>query len=336
MSHARGWASMTLATIIVLTGCAKDVTAPATTDIDYPFESGCNGSGIQLRTVAPLGRVGSLTGEVSLSVMPPGVPQQLQQVVVYGAPVQRAERGGYGSAGSYGDVTTVFTYDRSILDECYLGQGRSAVAVGEVSDDTLGVPIEAPDGISQEDWDRVTPRVKRQLREAAYYLADYWVPNDIPGIGLVTREARRALIYAALAKGFNLSQEQAPDRRQATLNFVAQRRGGSRDLSNSESLRLDAFLLGCATAGQFRQLNSWNADQAETWASRVVAGWAGDQTQSGDMRYLEPRLSLLGALGAAAGREGTSCAQAAENHFSQVSNDLFDASQGGRGGGTEF
>ena len=335
MSHARNGASMTLATIIALSGCAKDVTAP-TNSINDPFGSGCNGNGFQLRTAAPLGRIGSRAGDVSLSVMPPtGTPQQLQQVIVYGAPVQRPYRG-YGDITSYGGVTTTFTYDRNMLDECSFGDGRTGVPVGEVADDTLDVPIEAPDGISQEDWDRVTPRVKRQLREAAWYLAEFWVPNDIPGIGLLTREARRGLIYAALAKGFNLSQELAPDRRRATIEFVARSRNGDRSMSSSESLRLDAFLLGCATAGQFRNLNSWNADQAENWASRVIAGWAADQTQSGDMRYLEPRLSMLGALGAAAGREGTACSQAAENHFMQVRNDLFDAPQGGGRDDTQF
>ena len=71
---------MTLATIIALSGCAKDVTAP-TNSINDPFGSGCNGNGFQLRTAAPLGRIGSRGGDVSLSVMPPtGTPQQLQQV----------------------------------------------------------------------------------------------------------------------------------------------------------------------------------------------------------------------------------------------------------------
>ena len=335
MSHARNGASMTLATIIALSGCAKDVTAP-TNSINDPFGSGCNGNGFQLRTAAPLGRIGSRGGDVSLSVMPPtGTPHQLQQVIVYGAPVQRPYRG-YGDITSYGGVTTTFTYDRNMLDECSFGDGRTFVPVGEVPGDTLDVPIEAPDGISQEDWDRVTPRVKRQLREAAWYLAEFWVPNDIPGIGLLTRELRRGLIYAALAKGFNQSQEQAPDRRRATIDFVARSRSGDRYMSSSESLRLDAFLLGCSTASQFRNLNSWNPDQAESWASRVIAGWAADQTDSGNLRYLEPRLSMLGALGAAAGREGTSCSQAAENHFMQVRNDLFDAPQGGGRDDTQF
>ena len=335
MSHARSGASMTLATIIALSGCAKDVTAP-TNSINDPFGSGCNGNGFQLRTVAPTGRIGSRTGEVSLSVMPPtGTPQQLQQVIVYGTPVQRPYRG-YGDITSYGGVTTTFTYDRNLLDECSFGDGRTGVPVGEVADDTLDVPIEAPDGISQEDWDRVTPRVKRQLREAAWYLAEFWVPNDIPGIGLLTREARRGLIYAALAKGFNQSQEQAPDRRRATVDFEAQNRRSTRGLSQTETLRLDAFLLGCSTASQFRNLNSWNADQAESWASRVVSGWAADQTEPGNLRYLEPRLSLLGALGAAAGREGSSCSQAAVNHFQQVTNDLYDPSQGSGDNGTQF
>jgi hypothetical protein len=332
MSHARGWASMTLATILTLSGCATDATAPPKPDYDY--DPTCFGNGTNVRAAAPLGAISRGTGDLSLSVRPPGTPHQLEQVIVYGSPVQRPYRG-YGDITTYGGTTTTYTYNRDELDQCSFGDGRTGIPVGAVVDDTLDVPIEAPDGIPEDIWTELTPRVKRQLLEAAYYLADYFLLNDFPEIGVFSREARRGWIFAVLVKGFRQSQETAPDRRRATLELVLESRQ-SRNLSFSELLRLDAFLLGCSTAAQFRNLNSWTAEQAESWASRVVAGWAADQTENGAIRYLEPHLSMLGALGAAAGREGNSCAQTAEHHFRQVRSDLFDPGSVGGGSGTEF
>ena len=335
MSHAQGWASMTLAAIITLGGCATDATAPATPNYGG-YDPTCFGNGTNVRVAVPAGAIGRGNSGLSLSTMPPGTTHQLEQVIVYGSPVQRPYRG-YGDITTYGGITTTYTYNRDELDPCAFGDGRTGVPVGAVVDDTLDAPIEKPEDFSDDEWNAIPPRVKRQLREAAWYLAEYWVPNDIPGIGLLSREVRRGLIFKALLNRFNESEAQTPDRRRATLSLVATTYGNSSLLSRHETLRLDAFLLGCATASQFRSLDSWNPEQAENWASRVVAAWAADQTEGGDMRYLEPRMSLLGALGAAAGREGSSCAQAAENHFRQVPNDLYDASRGGgNGSGTEF
>ena len=342
MSHARGWASMTLATTIALSGCARDVTAPPRADIgDNPFESECNMGGFQFRTAVPLGKDAPLAsvvphgGAVQFGYIP---PQHLQQVIVYGTPVQRPYRG-YGDPGSYGGITTTYTYDRDILDQCAFGAGTSFVPVGEVREDTLDVPIDPPDGIPEDVWRSIPPRVKKQLREAANYLADHWIPNDLPILGSEIREIRRGMIFAALAKGYFTSLDATPDRRRETIAFYNDRRQTDRGLTNNETLRLDAFLLGCSTAAQFRNLDSWNASTAEDWASRVVAGWAGDQTEDYALRYLEPQLSYLGALGAANGRIGNSCGQAAHEHFLSRPADLTDAPQnrgGGGGDGTQL
>ena len=98
-------------------------------------------------------------------------------------------------------------------------------------------------------------------------------------------------------------------------------------------MRVDALLMGCSTIQSFRELQSWNAQQAEDWASRVVAAWASDETQDAALRFLEPQLSRLGAIGAQIGRDGTSCAQGARYHFENRTRDLYDPSQDGSGGG---
>jgi len=308
-----------LVTTLGIAACTDASTAPKRGDVaaDYTerppiFNSGCNGNNAsQLRAFRATFR-----------------QPQLQRVIVYGSPVQRPYRG-YGDLDSYGGVTNTYVYDRDMLDECSFGTERTFAVVGPVADDTLDVPAEAPEGISQEIWDALTPRVKKQLREAAWYLADHWVPNDIPGIGLITLSARRALIFEALAQGYQRSQGRTPDRRRETVMWheASFRRGTA--LNGNESLRIDAILIGCSAALQFRELNSWLPSQAEAYASRVTAAWAADRTQGYANRYLESQLSHLGAIGAALGREGTTCGQAARYHFENRPSDLYDPTQPG-------
>jgi hypothetical protein len=321
MFYARAMSCFALAASIGLAACTDDPTSPVRESVaaDYEgrppiFNRGCNGDNAS-----------------QLSTTPPTVRQpQLERVIVYGSPVQRPYRG-FGDLESYGGVTQTFIYDRNMLDQCSFGTDNTFEVGGAVEDDTLDVPIEAPDGIEQEVWDALTPRVKKQLREAAWYLADHWVPNDIPGLGLITKEARRGLIFAVLARGYMTALERSADRRRETTLWHESSWRRGQPFTYSETLRLDALVLGCSTIIQFRELRSWNVEQAEEYASRVVAAWGADRTQNGANRYLETQLSNLGAIGAQMGRNGDTCAQAARYHFSNRPTDLYDPVQpGGR------
>ncbi len=293
------------------------------------FNSGCNGiGGSQLR-----GSLDGLRGKAARASAFGG-PQRLERVVVYGTPVQRPYRG-FGDPATYGGMTNVFIYDRNILEQCSFGDGIPYTVVGPVADDTLDV-ADAPEGIDEQLWQSISPRVRKQLRVAAWYLADHWIPNDIPGIGSVTLPARRALIFQALANGFRHAQSVAPDRRRESLAFGLTLRQTGYQFSTAELRRVDAFVLGCVTTQRFRELDSWNASQAQEYASRVVAGWAADETQSLGMYWLEPQLSRLGALGAELGREGNTCGQAARYHFEHHSNDLLDPQMGPGTGNPQF
>jgi hypothetical protein len=322
MNFSRIMHSLAAATTLGFAACTDAPTSvlPEPVSADYEgrppiFNTGCSGNNaFQLRA----------TRVLRATFRQP----QLQRVVVYGNPLPRLYRG-YGDSESYGGVTATYVYDRDQLDQCSFGAERTFAVDGAVGDDTLDVPAIAPDGIPQDLWDAMTPRVKKQLREAAWYLADHYIPNDIPGVGNVIRETRRGLIFAALARGYQASLDRTPDRRQETLAWVAMPMQGSRALTSSESLRLDALIIGCSTALQFRELNSWLPSQAEEWASRLAASWGADRTQGSADRYLETQLAHLGAIGAQMGREGTSCGQAARYHFENRPNDLFDPKQPG-------
>ena len=321
MSHARIWSAITMVMATTLIGCGEDPAnrIAGSAAADYKgrapmLDGGCNGvDGSQLK----ISSMGDL-------------PQRLEQVVVYGNPVSRSNRG-YGDLSSYGAVTNVFIYDRDALDQCSFGAENTFSMIGPVADDTLDAPIEAPDGIPQDIWNELTPRVKKQLREAAWYLAEHWIPNDLPGIGDVIRETRRGMIFAALAKGYFAAQDQRVDRRRATEMFERSNRGNARGLSENELLRVDALTLGCMTVQSFRALRSWNAQQAEEWASRVTSAWASDATQDYTRRYLEPQLARLAAIGAQMGREGDTCSEAARYHFENRTSELYDPSQGDGG-----
>lgn len=321
-----------LATACVLIGCAEQGTEGTERiagsmgvlpNRSSSFVSGCNGfDGSQLRASVP--GLGDMTVRSSSF----GRPPQLERVVVYGTPVQRPSRG-YGDLSTYGGMTNVFIYDRNILDQCTFGDGLPYTVVGPVADDTMDVISEPPEGVTQELWNSIPPRVRKQLRVAAWYLADHWIPNDIPGIGLLTLQARRGLIFQALANRFQEAESNAPDRRRETIMFMLPQRPSQFQLSDQELLRVDAFLIGCSMAQTFRGMESWTAGQAEEYAARVAAGWASDKTQSAGKYWMEPQLSRLGALGATLGREGNSCGQAARYHFENASRDLFDPSSGG-------
>jgi hypothetical protein len=322
MNLSRIMHSLAAATTLGFAACTDAPTSvlPEPVSADYEgrppiFNTGCSGNNaFQLRA----------TRVLRATFRQP----QLQRVVVYGNPLPRLYRG-YGDSESYGGVTATYVYDRDQLDQCSFGAERTFAVDGAVGDDTLDVPAIAPDGIPQDLWDAMTPRVKKQLREAAWYLADHYIPNDIPGVGNVIRETRRGLIFAALARGYQASLDRTPDRRQEALMWHQSTWRGNTALTSSESMRLDALILGCSTALQFRELRSWLPSQAEEWASRMAAAWAADRTQGHADRYLETQLSNLGALGAHMGREGISCGQAARYHFENRPNDLYDPKQPG-------
>lgn len=319
MSFTRTMRIIVVAVPVGLAACTSDSVSPVASEASADwqprppvFNAGCQGSNaFQLRARRVTFR-----------------QPQLQRVLVYGAPMQRPYRG-YGDSEMYGGVTQTFTYDRDMLDQCSFGTGQTFQVAGAVTDDTLDVPDTAPDGIAQDLWDAITPRVRKQLREAAWYLADHWVPNDLPGVGSVIRETRRGMIFSALAKGYVNSLQRTPDRRSETLAWHSTSwRNGAR-LSTPESLRLDALIIGCSTVLQFRELRSWLPSQAEEWASRLAAAWAADRTQGFADRYLESQLARLGAIGAQMGREGTTCGQAARYHFENRPTDLYDPAQPG-------
>lgn len=322
MSFARTMSYIAVAATCSLSACTDDTRSPLDPVVSADWEEwnprppafnqGCNGN-----------NASQLMAFRATFRQPP-----LQRVLVYGSPVQRPYRG-YGDSEMYGGVTQTFTYDRDMLDQCSFGTDKTFEVGGEVADDTLDVPIEAPDGIDQELWNSIPPRVKKQLREAAWYLADHWIPNDIPEVGNVIREVRRGMIFAVLARNYRTSVDQTPDRRRETLLWHEANHRNGRQLNSNELRRVDALLLGCATSMQFRTLNSWLPQTAEEYASRVTAGWAADQTQNGADRYLESQLAALGAIGAQMGREGTSCAQAARYHFQNRPTDLYDPVQPG-------
>jgi hypothetical protein len=324
MSFARTMSHVALATTLGLAACtdaAKDTLAPEVS-ADYDengnwiprppvFNQGCNGN-----------------NSMQLSARPATFRQpQLERVIVYGAPVQRPYRG-YGDSEMYAGITQTFTYNRDMLDQCSFGTQNTFQVGGPVEDDTLDAPEVAPEGVDQEVWNSLPPRVRKQLFEAASYLADHYITNDIPEIGSVARGIRTGLIFSALARGFNDSQAQLGDRRRETVMWH-ETRGTNRQLNERELQRIDALLLGCATSTRFRGLRSWLPSTAEEYAARVAAAWAADQTQYGADRYLETQLALLGAIGAQMGREGTSCAQAARYHFENRTKDLYDPTQPG-------
>lgn len=327
---------LALGTACALIGCSEQSTERIAGNVDDwnwrppVFNSGCNGfNGSQLRV--------SLDGLRGLAARASafGGPQRLERVVVYGTPVQRPSRG-YGDLATYGGMTNVFIYDRNILDQCTFGDGRPYTVVGPEADDTLDVISEPPEGVEQATWEAITPRVRKQLRVAAWYLADHWIPNDLPGIGLLTLQARRGLIFQSLANAYQHALSVAPDRRQETVMFMQSQRGSTYRFSDQELLRIDALLIGCATSQKFRAMDSWNASQAQDYASRVAAGWAADQTQSAGKYWMEPQLTRLGALGAELGREGNSCGQAARYHFENTTRDLFDSPSGGGNEDNQF
>jgi hypothetical protein len=328
MSHSRIWSALTLGLVSTLIACSEDPSRIAgSANADYEgrppsFNSGCNGvNGSELRGRTPLRPDVASMGDV---------PPRLEQVIVYGSPIQRPYRG-FGSLDSYGGTTQTYIYDRGILDQCSFGTGNTFEVVGPVEDDTLDVPIEAPEGIPQDLWNSLPPRVKKQLREAAWYLADHWIPNDMPELGGLIKEARRAFFFQALANGYNRAQELRADRRRETEMYAYYHDSRYRALSSTELMRADALILGCLTAMSFREHSSWSGQQAEDWASRVIAGWASDATQSYTLRYLEPQLSRLAALGAQFGREGDSCGAVARYHFENRPSELFDPPPGGGG-----
>ena len=321
MSYTRITSAFALAMVMSLPACTDDrssrLAGPVSPDWEYRppvFNSGCNGNNASQLRVSSMG----------------DTPQRLQQVIVYGTPVQRPYRG-YGAPEMYGAVTQTFIYDRDMLDQCSFGTDNTFNVVGPVADDTLDAPTAAPDGISQDDWNSLPPRVRKQLREAAWYLAEHWVPNDLPEVGGLIKEARRALIFRVLVNGYNRAMDLRADRRRETEMFAYNHDNRFRALTGSESMRADALIIGCLIAQSFRERVSWNGQQAEEWASRVTAGWASDATQAFTLRYLEPQLSRLAAIGAQLGREGDSCGSAARFHFESRPTELFDVPQGGGG-----
>ncbi|MBC7841831.1 MAG: hypothetical protein H7099_05950 [Gemmatimonadaceae bacterium] len=339
MSHTRirVAAAMILATSVVACGDDSTSRIAGATSPDYEgrppvFNAGCNGvNGSQLRVLSSGG---------STQLAPGGIvafgerPQRLEQVIVYGNPIERP-RGGYGAPGTYGGTTQTFIYDRNALDQCSFGTDNTFSLVGPVADDTLDVPIIAPDSIPQELWNSLPPAVKKQLREAAWYLADHFIPNDMPMWGPLVRDYRRAFYFQKLAEGYDRAMDLRLDRRRETAAFAYTYNSRYRDLSREETLRADALIIGCLTATSFRTQLGWLGQEAEDYASRVTAGWASEATKDYALRYLEPQLSMLGAIGADFGREGHSCGSAARYHFEKRPNDLFDPSQGG-GGGNPF
>jgi len=329
-------AILALGTACALIGCSEQPAEQIAGNVDEwtwrppVFNSGCNGiNGSQLR-----GSLDGLRGQTERASAFGGSPR-LERVVVYGTPVQRPYRG-FGDQATYGGVTNVFIYDRNILEQCTFGDGLPYTVVGPEADDTLDVISEPPEGVEQALWESISPRVRKQLRVAAWYLADHWIPNDMPGIGMVTLQVRRGLIFQALANGYRHAQAVAPDRRRETEMFIHMRRGDNYRITESELLRMDAFLIGCSTSQSFRAMSSWTAGQAQDYASRVAAGWASDKTQSAGKYWMEPQLSRLGALGAQLGREGYSCGQAARYHFENTSRDLYDPSSGAGNEGNQF
>lgn len=334
MSHTpiRVAAAMALTTALI--ACRDDPTSriSGSTSLEYGdrppvFNAGCNGvGGSQLRA--------SSSG--SSTQIPGGTtafgerPQRLEQVIVYGNPVQRP-RGGYGAPGTYGGVTQTFIYDRDALDQCSFGTDNTFSVVGPVADDTLDVPEIAPDSIPQDVWNSLPPAVKKQLREAAWYLADHFIPNDMPIFGPLVKDYRRAFYFQKLVEGYNRAMDLKGDRRAETAAFAYTYNSRYHNLSREETLRADALIIGCLTATSFRTQLGWIGQEATDYASRVTAGWASEATQDYTLRYLEPQLAMLGAIGAQFGREGDSCGSVARYHFEQRPNDLFDPAQGGGG-----
>ena len=327
---------MALALTAVLAGCGDEPTSHIAGAINADlrhvqpsFNEGCGFDGRQLRDPSTGSEQSpGASGLVSMN----GVPGRLQEVIVYGTPLQRPGRG-YGSLDSYGGITRTFIYDRYALGECSYPSGNTFTVIGPVDDDTLDVPIEAPDGISQDLWSSLPPAVKKQLREAAWYLADHYVPNDVPGYGELVKDARRGLFFQVLANGYRRAQDLTPGRRRETEMFEAYTRRNRYGLTRNETLRADALLMGCMTVQSFRELRSFTGEQAETWATRVITAWAADATRDYTMRFLEPQLSRLGAIGAQLGREGDSCGSAARYHFENRPTELYDPTPNGGGGG---
>lgn len=335
MSHTRIRVATAMILATSLIACGEDPTSriagsasPTYNEQPPVFNTGCNGvNGSQLRASSSGGSTeGSLGGLTAFGDR----PQRLEQVIVYGNPVQRP-RGGYGAPGTYGGVTQTFIYDRNALDQCSFGTDNTFSVVGPVADDTLDVPVVAPDSIPQDVWNSLPPAVKKQLREAAWYLADHFLPNDMEEFGIIVKMSRRAYYFMKLVDGYNKAMELRSDRRVETRAFALSYNSRNRDLNERETLRADALIIGCLTATSFRTALGWTGQQAEDWASRITAAWASEATQSYSLRYLEPQLSMLGAIGAQFGREGDSCGSAARYHFENRPNDLFDPEQGGDG-----
>lgn len=336
MHHPRSRIAMALALTTALVGCSDDPASRIAgtvnadvRDVQRAFNPACGFDGRQLNAPSTGGDQSPGASGLASAY---GVPQRLQEVVVYGTPVQRQNRG-YGALESYGGITRAFTYDRYALNDCSYPTGNTFTVIGPVEDDTLDVPEAAPDGIPEQVWASLPPAVKKQLREAAWYLADHYIPNDAPALGELLKEGRRAFFFKVLADGYTRARELTPDRRRETEMFEAYSRGGGTGLNRHETLRADALIMGCMTVQSFRELRSFTGEQAETWATRVVTAWAAEATRDYALRFIEPQLSRLAGIGAQMGRYGDSCGSAARYHFEHRPTELYDPSPNGGGGG---
>jgi hypothetical protein len=144
-----------------LTACAPDrqsITSP-NLEVEVASLNECDGGWGQLS--AGLGDLKPLT------TPPPGSePHQLGTVVVYGSPVQRPNRG-YGGAGTYGGVTTVYTYDRDLLAECSFGTDRTFEDLGPVEPPPSPLPIDMRPGIDTVLWAQLSEPERRTIDRLA-------------------------------------------------------------------------------------------------------------------------------------------------------------------------
>ena len=167
-------------TVWLGTGCTSErdsFTSPPLS-LDIVSLSECNGGYGQLS--APPG------GTASLTTPPPGTqPQQLGTVVVYGNPVQRPYRG-YGDISSYGGITTVYTYDRNVLNECSFGTDRSYQDLGPAEPEPSPTPIDMRSGVDTLLWSQLTESERRALDG----IAEMFTPPNLADAFPLARDFR--------------------------------------------------------------------------------------------------------------------------------------------------
>lgn len=306
--------------------CASErdsLTAPSVA-LDAVSLNECNGGWGQLSAGA--GAISSLT-----TPPPNSPPQQLGTVVVYGSPVQRPYRG-FGEHSTYGGVTTVYTYDRNVLDECAFGTDRSFEDLGPREPEPSPTPIDMRAGIDTVLWSQLSESERRAVDR----IADQFTPPSLVDASSVVRDFRVANTFNKVAALYLKARQDAAYERLPT-EMLRLNRTGDATLSAREQLRLDAFTIGCNVLNGFYRFSpSWPIDELVDGAKRTMAAWAARQAAfMADARFSN-ELANLAALGVDVGVQFDECGTAAANHFEQRFRDLVPQGSGGGGGGTQF